>query len=131
MSQERLEQNNQKSELRSRIDFQHMIRELSENRKDSCEVIRELISNSYDADASSIKIFPLLQYQGFIFFDNGIGLSENKEENGIIPYESFGNVSHLLEDSMGLKRKLISVDKQTNDDIMHHNGFRKANRLSS
>ena len=42
-----------------------------------------------------------------------------------------GNVSHLLERSMGLKRKLISVDKQTNDNIMHHNRFRKANRLSS
>jgi len=43
----------------------------------------------------------------------------------------FGNVSDLLERSMGLKRKLISVDKQANDNIMHHNGFRKANRLSS
>jgi hypothetical protein len=42
-----------------------------------------------------------------------------------------GDVSHLLESSRGLKRKLISVDKQTNDNIMHHNGFRKANRLSS
>ena len=42
-----------------------------------------------------------------------------------------GNVSDLLERSMGLKQKLISVDKQTNDNIMHHNGFRKANRLSS
>jgi hypothetical protein len=106
MSQERLEQNNPNSELRSRIDFQHILRELSENRKDPCEVIRELISNSHDADASSIKIFPLLQYQGFIFFDNGVGLSETREDNGIIPYESFfsvGKSTKKFGESIGYK----------------------------
>jgi len=41
-----------------------------------------------------------------------------------------GNVSHLLEGSMGYKRKLIPVDKQADDNIMHHNGLRKVNRLS-
>ena len=55
---------------------------------------------------------------------------EKSRERNLTDYW-LGNVSHLLERSMGLKRKLISVDKQTNDNIMHHNRFRKANRLSS
>ena len=42
-----------------------------------------------------------------------------------------GSVSHLLRDRGGLRTKLISIDKQTNDNIMHHNRFREANRLSS
>jgi hypothetical protein len=41
-----------------------------------------------------------------------------------------GSVSNLLESLEGLKGKLISIDKQTDDNIMHHNRFRKANRLS-
>lgn len=60
------------------IDYKHVLSELSVNRKDPCEVIRELISNSYDAKASNIKIYPLFQYEGFIFFDNGTGLSETE-----------------------------------------------------
>jgi DNA mismatch repair ATPase MutL len=62
------------------ISYTHVLSELSVNRKDPCEIIRELISNSYDAEASIIEIYPLLQsqYQGFIFFDNGIGLSKKK-----------------------------------------------------
>jgi len=71
------------------IDYKHVLSELSVNRKDPCEVIRELISNSYDADASKIKIFPLLKEKGFIYFDNGTGLSETTEINGITPYKAF------------------------------------------
>lgn len=33
------------------ISYTHILSELSVNRKDPCEVIRELISNSYDAKA--------------------------------------------------------------------------------
>ncbi|MBW4449477.1 MAG: ATP-binding protein [Spirirestis rafaelensis WJT71-NPBG6] len=74
------------------ISYTHVLSELSVNRKDPCEVIRELISNSYDAQASRIEIYPLLQYQGFIFFDNGTGLSETQVINGITPYQAFFSI---------------------------------------
>ena len=88
------------------IDYKHVLSELSVNRKDACEVIRELISNSYDAQASRIEIYPLLQYQGFIFFDNGIGLSETEEVNGITPYRAFfsiGKSTKIQGDFIGYK----------------------------
>ncbi|WP_137666742.1 ATP-binding protein, partial [Sphaerospermopsis reniformis] len=88
------------------IDYKHVLSELSVNRKDPCEVIRELISNSYDAQASRIEIYPLLQYQGFIFFDNGIGLSETEEVNGITPYRAFfsiGKSTKIQGDFIGYK----------------------------
>lgn len=76
------------------ISYTHVLSELSVNRKDPCEIIRELISNSYDAQASIIEIYPLLQaqYQGFIFFDNGDGLSETKVINDITPYKAFFSI---------------------------------------
>jgi Histidine kinase-, DNA gyrase B-, and HSP90-like ATPase len=74
------------------ISYTHVLSELSVNRKDPCEVIRELISNSYDAQASLIHIYPLLQYEGFIFFDNGIGLSQTDHINNISPYKAFFSV---------------------------------------
>ncbi len=43
----------------------------------------------------------------------------------------FGNVSELLEDMMGMDTKFVSIDKQTDDNIVQQNGFRKANSLSS
>lgn len=74
------------------IDYKHVLSELSVNRKDPCEVIRELISNSYDANASRIEIFSLLKEKGFIYFDNGIGLCEKTEINGITPYKAFFSI---------------------------------------
>ena len=76
------------------ISYTRILSELSVNRKDPCEVIRELISNSYDASASRIEIYPLLQsqYKGFIYFDNGTGLSEEEEKNGITPYRAFFSI---------------------------------------
>ncbi len=47
---------------------------------------------------------------------------------GVVPI--LGSVSHLLETMMGLDTKFVFVDKQTDDNIVHQNGFRKANRLS-
>lgn len=88
------------------ISYNHILSELSVNRKDPCEVIRELISNSYDANASQIKIYPLLQEKGFIFFDNGIGLSETEEINGITPYVDFfsiGKSTKIQGESIGYK----------------------------
>jgi hypothetical protein len=88
------------------IDYRHVLSELSVNRKDPCEVIRELISNSYDAQASKIEIYPLLNYSGFIFFDNGIGLSETEEFNGITPYRAFfsiGKSTKIQGEAIGYK----------------------------
>jgi Histidine kinase-, DNA gyrase B-, and HSP90-like ATPase len=88
------------------ISYTHILSELSVNRRDPCEVIRELISNSYDAEASRIEIYPLLQYKGFIYFDNGTGMSETKEINGITPYRAFfsvGKSTKILGDAIGYK----------------------------
>jgi hypothetical protein len=88
------------------IDYRHVLSELSVNRKDPCEVIRELISNSYDAQASRIEIYPLLNYSGFIFFDNGIGLSETEQFNGITPYRAFfsiGKSTKIQGEAIGYK----------------------------
>ena len=74
--------------------FQHTLREISVNRHDPCELIRELVSNSYDALASHIWIFPLHQKKGILFIDDGDGLSEDKiaEKNGITPYVAFFSI---------------------------------------
>ncbi len=88
------------------ISYSHILSELSVNREDPCEVIRELISNSYDAKASQIQIYPLLQEKGFIFFDDGIGLSETEEINGITPYIAFfsiGKSTKIPGESIGYK----------------------------
>lgn len=87
-------------EKRSRISYENIFADIAKNRKDPCEVIRELISNAYDANASVINIYPLLQYEGFIFLDNGIGLSESDSEkvNGITPYESFFSIGISTKD---------------------------------
>ncbi|MCU0516284.1 MAG: ATP-binding protein [Oscillatoria sp. Prado101] len=88
------------------ISYTHVLSELSVNRKDPCEVIRELISNSYDAGATRIEIYPLLKKEGFIFFDNGTGLSETNEIQGITPYKAFfsiGRSTKIQGESIGYK----------------------------
>lgn len=88
------------------IDYTHVLSELSVNRKDPCEIIRELISNSYDAEASRIDIYPILQTSGFIFVDNGTGLSETNELHGITPYKAFfsiGKSTKTIGNSIGYK----------------------------
>ncbi|MBK6606440.1 MAG: ATP-binding protein [Leptospiraceae bacterium] len=74
------------------IDFEHVLSELSINRKDPCEVIRELISNSYDAKAQNIYYFPILERKGFIFIDDGLGLDTKNEIKGITPYSAFFSI---------------------------------------
>ncbi len=97
-------------ELRKRlhpvISYNHILSELSVNREDPCEVIRELISNSYDANASQIQIYPLLQEKGFIFFDDGTGLSETEKSNDITPYRAFFSIGRTTKnqgESIGYK----------------------------
>lgn len=78
--------------MNPQIDFTHVLSELSVNRTDSCEVLRELVSNSYDANAKALWYAPLSHYSGFIFADDGDGLSTSAKKNGITPYEAFFSI---------------------------------------
>jgi hypothetical protein len=134
--------------LNPEISYTHSLSELSVNRKDPCEVIRELISNSYDAEASRIEIYPLYKEKGFIFFDNGTGLSETEIINGITPYQAFFSIGKSTKnpgDAIGYKCqgsklcfaakrftlitrcrneeswRLISIDNPTTNLNIHYN----------
>ena len=74
--------------------FQHTLREISVNRANPCELPRELISNAYDAGASNIFVFPLVQKRGLLFFDDGVGLSaqESAKKNDVVPYVAFFSI---------------------------------------
>jgi len=94
--------------LKPKINYFHVLAELSVNSKYPCEVIRELISNSYDARATELRYYPLLQpeLEGFIFFDNGTGMSHTTQVNGTSPYESFFSIGYstkTLGDCIGYK----------------------------
>lgn len=79
--------------------FQHTLKEIAVNRQDPCELVRELVSNAYDAKATEIKVMPYLQKKGLIFFDNGVGLSENEadKKNGIVPYVAFFSIGRTTK----------------------------------
>lgn len=88
--------------------FEHTLREISVNRDDPCEVIRELISNAYDAGARNIYVIPLYQQRGFIFFDDGCGLSMELADavKGVLPYVAFfsiGRGTKTQGDQIGYK----------------------------
>jgi len=74
--------------------FQHTLREIAVNRANPCELARELLSNSYDALATHIRIAPLAQKRGLLFFDNGVGLSasEKDKKNDVTPYVAFFSI---------------------------------------
>ena len=74
--------------------FEHTLREISVNREDPCELVRELVSNSYDAGAENIYIIPLYQTKGLLFFDDGCGLSQNEKDmvKGVLPYVAFFSI---------------------------------------
>lgn len=74
--------------------FQHTMKEIAVNREDPCELVRELISNAYDADATKILVFPYFEKSGLVFWDNGLGLSQAKKDevNGIVPYAAFFSI---------------------------------------
>jgi hypothetical protein len=88
------------------IDFSHVLGELSVNRNDPCEVIRELISNAYDAGANNMWVVPLVQFKTFIFVDDGTGISGTTVINGITPWRAFfsiGRGTKKLGTSIGYK----------------------------
>jgi len=81
-------------DYRPQQSFQHTLKEIAVNRQDPCELVRELISNAYDAKATEIIVMPYLQKKGLIFFDNGVGLSESEgdKKNGVVPYVAFFSI---------------------------------------
>jgi hypothetical protein len=92
--------------MRPDIDYKHVLNELSVNRQDPCEVIRELISNAYDAGAKKIVIAPLPNVEGFLFYDDGQGVSDVEEKNGITPWRAFfsiGRSTKVMGESIGYK----------------------------
>ena len=92
--------------MKPKIEFKHVLAELSVNRHDPCEILRELISNSYDAGASKLLYSPLTEEQGLIFYDNGAGLNTTKQTNGITPWEAFfsiGKSTKMKGDGIGYK----------------------------
>lgn len=78
--------------LKPRQSFKHTLQEISVNRDSPCELIRELVSNSYDAGANNIRIFPLVTRKGLIFFDDGVGLSDKENNEGVSAYVSFFSI---------------------------------------
>lgn len=92
--------------MQPQISFKHVLSELSVNRTDPCEVVRELISNSYDAKAKNIRYAGIASIRGFIYWDNGIGLSRTEKINDITPWEAFfsiGKSTKIKGDSIGYK----------------------------
>jgi len=92
--------------MRPQIEFKHVLGELSVNRNDPCEVLRELISNSYDAQALNLAYIPLKDHQGFVFLDDGSGLDTKTKINGITPWEAFFSIGKSTKkqgESIGYK----------------------------
>ena len=92
--------------MHPQIEFKHVLGELSVNRNDPCEVLRELISNSYDAKATNILYIPIKDRQGIAFLDDGIGLDHLIPINGITPWEAFFSIGKSTKkqgDSIGYK----------------------------
>ena len=92
--------------MKPQIDFKHVLGELSVNRNDPCEVIRELISNSYDAGAKNIRYASINALRSFVFWDDGKGLDRSEKTNGITPYEAFfsiGKSTKTKGDAIGYK----------------------------
>ena len=92
--------------MHPQIEFKHVLGELSVNRNDPCEVLRELISNAYDAQASNIYYIPVKDRQGLMFLDDGTGLDDQVAVNGITPWEAFFSIGKSTKkqgDSIGYK----------------------------
>lgn len=95
-----------KTTLNPQIEFRHVLSELSVNRNDPCEVLRELISNSYDAGAKNIYYFPMKDQRGFGFMDDGTGLDPVNETKGITPWAAFFSIGKSTKnrgDGIGYK----------------------------
>lgn len=74
------------------IDYRHVMRELSVNRNSPCEIVRELISNGYDAQAKNLWVIPLIDLKGLVFIDDGTGVSSTEEIREITPWQAFFSI---------------------------------------
>ena len=52
---------NMNNRLTPKQSFQHNLQEISVNRNSPCELVRELVSNSYDAEAKNILVLRFLK----------------------------------------------------------------------
>jgi len=96
----------EEASLNPQIEFRHVLGELSVNRSDPCEVLRELISNSYDAQARNILYAPLKDRTGLVFLDDGSGLDTVNKVNGVTPWEAFFSIGKSTKkkgDGIGYK----------------------------
>ena len=75
--------------MHPRNNYSNGLDQLTINKNASYEIVRELISNSYDAKANNIYIYTHEQDQSIIFCDDGVGISTARDVNGNIPWESF------------------------------------------
>lgn len=87
-----IEQGDTDEKMKPQIDFKHVLSELSVNRNDPCEVVRELVSNSYDAGAKHIRYAGIGSLRGFVFWDDGEGLHRTNVKNAITPWEAFFSI---------------------------------------
>jgi hypothetical protein len=87
------------------VSFQHTMREIAVNRENPCELVRELISNSYDAKARNIWLVPLPQFEGLAFWDDGHGLTDTQEDgsSGYVSFFSIGDGTKLFGSQIGYK----------------------------
>lgn len=77
-----------------KISYKHALSEIAVNRDDPLEIVRELISNAYDANATLIRIFPFISTKTLVFFDNGIGLDNTIEigEAKVTAFQAFFSI---------------------------------------
>lgn len=92
--------------MKPQISYKHVLEELSVNRCTPGEILRELISNSYDANANNIYYWPIYDQKGFVYFDDGVGLEQAQKTNNITPYEAFfsiGKSTKTIGEDVGYK----------------------------
>jgi len=79
--------------MKPRQNFRQNLGQIAVNRDDPCELVRELISNSYDANARQIKV-AVLPGDGLLFFDDGDGLSDtfHPRNDDLTPWIAFFSI---------------------------------------
>lgn len=117
--------------LTPQVSYAHTLSEISVNRADPCELVRELISNSYDAGASQLRAYALTESRGLLFFDDGSGLSRDERDakNGVLPYVAFfsiGKGTKTRGEGLGYKcqgsklcfaaRRFLVITRTSSDD---------------
>lgn len=79
------------------INYSHVVQELAVNASEQLEIIRELISNSYDADATRMRLVVLPECNGLIFLDDGVGMPRQGAAGKPSPWEAFFSVGYEIK----------------------------------